>query len=107
MVSPLFSWLVTHAALEYYWSQFHSLNLLNLRQFQNNMHRKEKGNISRFPITNEIVLLREPKVPRGEWKIGKIVNVYMKQATATVFVSRPQSSIVVWSIKLLHPLEIN
>lgn len=111
-------WRKVHATMEHYWSQFHSY-LLNLRQFHTTVHKKQQGNVNRLPVVGEVVLIKDPSKPKGEWNIGKIVKVDKNQATAAILLlnksgaylnvpaSTGQRHIVQRSIRLLCPLELN
>lgn len=116
-------WKRVNNVIEFYWSQFRSLYLLNLRQFHTNFHRKQKGSVDRLPVLNEVVLLHEPTAPRGVWQLGKIVRLDKNQATASIELPRkvpieqylntprrlpmPPRTVIERSIRLLHPLELS
>lgn len=57
----LTGWEKVNQAIEYFWSKFRSLYLVNLRQFQNRFHKPQKGSVKRPPTLNEIVLIHDRK----------------------------------------------
>lgn len=90
---------------EFFWTQFRSLYLLNLRQFQNRFYKQDKGSVRRPLTLNEIVLIHDASTPRGNWRRGKITKIDNRQALATVLL--PNRTFVERSIRHLYPLELN
>ena len=71
-------------------------------------HRKEKNQINAAPHIGQVVIIKDEKVPRRYWKLGKIDRLFYSNdgeiCTAEIYLSGNRH--IQRSIKLLYPLEL-
>ena len=82
--------------------------LLSLREKSSMYHRKEKNQINAAPHIGQVVIIKDKKVPRRYWKLGKIDRLFYSNdgeiRTAEFYLSGNRH--IQRSIKLLYPLEL-
>ncbi|VDK27697.1 unnamed protein product [Gongylonema pulchrum] len=91
-----------------FWQLWQSGYLPLLRKRTQRHHRRPRSSVKRTPIINEVVLVEEENQPRGVWKIGKIVKLYLGHGNVirTALVRMPSGHILTRPINYLPPLEI-
>ncbi|XP_065891658.1 uncharacterized protein [Dysidea avara] len=77
-------------------------------EYSSMYHRKEKNQINAAPHIGQVVIIKDEKVPRRYWKLGKIDRLFYSNdgeiRTAEIHLSG--NRIIQRSIKLLYPLEL-
>uniref|UniRef100_A0AC35GUS5 Integrase catalytic domain-containing protein n=1 Tax=Panagrolaimus sp. PS1159 TaxID=55785 RepID=A0AC35GUS5_9BILA len=61
--------------LNKFWNLWNKDYLNFLRERNENGHKSRRGSIKRQPQINEMVLVFEPDIPRGLWKVAKIIEL--------------------------------
>ncbi|VDM34652.1 unnamed protein product, partial [Toxocara canis] len=67
--------LKTIRTLDRFWSIWQSEYLLSLRETQKIIHPTSRLSEQRSPKLGEIVIIQEDDVPRGLWKMGKVIEI--------------------------------
>ena len=70
---------------------------------------KKRGAVEREPSTGDIVLVKEEKMPRGTWKIGKINKIHWSNDNnvRSATVELPSAKTLRRPLNLLYPMELN
>ena len=101
-------WEATSRCLNKFWTYWSEAYLTSLRERTQKWHNQKKGITDRFPEVGEIVLIKEDDVPRGVWKLGKVLKITESRdgfiRSATVRLSNGSE----WKrpICYLYPLEV-
>jgi hypothetical protein len=61
--------------LQKLWSYWYEEYLLSLRERGKLFHRPARSNAKTHPFVNQIVLLSESDVPRGRWKLARVIHL--------------------------------
>lgn len=61
--------------MDRFWELWNREYLTSLRERQRLAHPNSRSAITEQPKLGEIVLLKDEDLPRGSWKIGKILEV--------------------------------
>ncbi|MEM7375552.1 MAG: DUF1759 domain-containing protein [Bacteroidota bacterium] len=69
-------WKSRCVAIERLWKYWYEEYLLSLRERQVSLHRSRKGEISEIPTVNQVVLIHDPDVPRGQWRLARCTAVF-------------------------------
>ncbi|VDN49906.1 unnamed protein product [Gongylonema pulchrum] len=67
-------WKATLKVLNSFWETWRRDYLTSLRERTQVEHRNPRGAVNYSPRLNEVVLIDEKEIPRGVWKMGRIVN---------------------------------
>ena len=82
--------------------------LLSLREKSSLYHRKEKNQTSSIPQVGQVVIIKDERIPRRMWKLGRIERLIIsndgKVRTADIYL--PGDRHVQHSINMLYPLEL-
>uniref|UniRef100_A0A914DTY8 Integrase catalytic domain-containing protein n=1 Tax=Acrobeloides nanus TaxID=290746 RepID=A0A914DTY8_9BILA len=101
-------WQKSSEYLKKFWDTFHHLYLKNLREHHILLHKQPYLTTSREPHLNEIVIVEEDNIPRGTWKIARIVELHRNSDNAVyaakIFTSDRRN--LKRSIGQLIPLEV-
>ncbi|MEM7375619.1 MAG: hypothetical protein AAF587_43910, partial [Bacteroidota bacterium] len=57
------------------WSVWHEQYLLSLRERANIFHKPRRNRIDRAPTVGEVVIVKDEGVPRGAWKLARILKL--------------------------------
>ena len=69
------TWKHREKTLTKLWATWYDEYLLSLRERQNIFHRGGRTRIDRIPNEGEVILLREEGIPRGSWKLARVVKL--------------------------------
>ena len=61
--------------LQGFWESWISEYLPTLRERHSLQMKAVKGEVVRSPVVGEVVIVKEDNMPRGSWKLGRIVNL--------------------------------
>ena len=92
-----------------FWTFWSEAYLTSLRERTQRWHQQRKGVTDRFPEVGEVVLIKEENVPRGVWKLGKVLNISQSRdgfiRSATIRLSNGSE----WKrpVSYLYPLEVS
>ena len=103
-------WKKGQAHLNRFWNIWQSEYLQFLRERHTINMKPIKGEVTRMPTLNEIVIVKEDGISRGKWKMAKIVNLIESECDGVIRavellllnkrkVRRP--------LRLVYPLEAN
>lgn len=96
-------WATLIRILEGYWDAFKNLYLASLRERHTTHHPEKKGTSKFLPHIGDVVLIKDPGLPRAYWKMGRIEKLDHRQAVAHV---RQNKHLLLRSIRHLYPLEV-
>ena len=69
------NWKKGQMKLQCFWEMWTTDYLQTLRERHTLQMKAVKGECSRSPEVGEVVLVKEDKMPRGTWKLAKVVNL--------------------------------
>ncbi|MCP9261213.1 Integrase core domain containing protein [Dirofilaria immitis] len=106
---PLTYWSNTLKALDTFWEIWEREYLTSLRERTQREHNSPKGAEVRRPYENEIVLVNEPEIPRGMWKLARIKEIKKGSdgEARNAIIEMPHGKLLNRPINVLYPLEIN
>jgi hypothetical protein len=102
-------WKQRSKHLQKVWSRWYNEYLLSLRERSNASHRNRRGCISRSPREGEVVLLRDDDVPRGSWKLARVVRLVVSpdDQVRAVELLLPSGYKIRRAVNFVYPLEID
>ncbi|MCP9263120.1 Integrase core domain containing protein [Dirofilaria immitis] len=102
-------WSNTLKALDTFWEIWKREYLTSLRELTQREHNSPKGAEVRRPYENEIVLVNEPEIPRGMWKLARIKEIKKGSdgEARNAIIEMPHGKLLNRPINVLYPLEIN
>ncbi|VIO99988.1 Uncharacterized protein BM_BM17124 [Brugia malayi] len=102
-------WTTTLTTLDVFWKLWKEEYLTSLRERTQRELKSPRIVEKRVPHENEIVLLNEPEIPRGVWKLARIIKINRgwdgKIRSATI--QLPNGKQIDRSINMLYPMEID
>ncbi|VDN85786.1 unnamed protein product [Brugia pahangi] len=102
-------WTSTLTTLDVFWKLWKEEYLTSLRERTQRELKSPRIVEKRVPHENEIVLLNEPEIPRGVWKLARIIKINRgwdgKIRSATI--QLPNGKQIDRSINILYPMEID
>uniref|UniRef100_A0AAF5PKS8 DUF5641 domain-containing protein n=1 Tax=Wuchereria bancrofti TaxID=6293 RepID=A0AAF5PKS8_WUCBA len=102
-------WTSTLTTLDVFWKLWKEEYLTSLRERTQRELKSPRIVEKRVPHENEIVLLNEPEIPRGVWKLARIIKINRgwdgKIRSATI--QLPNGKQIDRSINMLYPMEID
>lgn len=92
-----------------FWETWRNEYLISLRKLTQTEHNSPRNAEKRIPIEGEIVLLNEPEIPRGLWKlpIMKEIRKGRDNNVRSTIIEIPNKRILNRPINLLYPLGIS
>ena len=101
-------WKYKQQKLKLVWRQFYDDYLTSLREKQRLQHRNPRSTAKTKPKVGEVVLVKDEDVPRGHWKLGKIVRLIESRdgSVRAAQLLLPNRSVINRSVSHLFPLEI-
>lgn len=102
-------WSNTLKTLDTFWEIWKREYLTSLRERIQREHNSPKGAEVRRPYENEIVLVNEPEIPRGMWKLARIKEIKRGRngEARNAIIEMPHGKLLSRPINVLYPLEIN
>ena len=108
MTTLLNIWKKGQKQLNSFWDMWRGEYLASLRE-ASPYHKTVRNQIQVEPRVGEVVLMKEDKIPRGMWKLGKIERLNKGKdgniRSATIYLSNGRS--VQRAINQLYPMEIS
>uniref|UniRef100_A0A8R1XYB1 Integrase catalytic domain-containing protein n=1 Tax=Onchocerca volvulus TaxID=6282 RepID=A0A8R1XYB1_ONCVO len=102
-------WLNTLKVLDIFWETWKNEYLTSLRERTQRQHISPRNVETRIPREKEIVLVNEPDIPRGMWKLARIKEI--KKGTdgevRNAIIEMPHGRFLVRPINSLCPLEVD
>uniref|UniRef100_A0AC35ET50 Integrase catalytic domain-containing protein n=1 Tax=Panagrolaimus sp. PS1159 TaxID=55785 RepID=A0AC35ET50_9BILA len=97
----------TTTCIDRTWKRWNKEYLTKLRETSQNLH-KQKG-LDLIPEVGEVVLIDDDEVPRGSWRLGKVVQVNESRdgKVRAVVVQTSNGNLLNRSPAHLYPLEAN
>ena len=93
--------------LKHFWERWTTEYLTSLREFQKHHQNRNRSNI---PGVNEIVIIKEDKLPRQQWRLGRIVKLIESRdgnvRAAEVLVGKT-GKYIERTVNRLYPLEFS
>ena len=105
----LAKWLQTTKKFDHFWKIWIEEYLTSLRERYRDTHHSPRSQSYSTPKVGEVVILKEDHIPRGHWKMAKIVEVKdskdheIRSATFEL----PNKKRLIRSVNYLYPLEIS
>ena len=101
-------WKASQQYLDTFWDLFYVHYLVGLHDRHVHTHKRPKSVASSKPEVGSVVLLQDKNVPRGHWKLGRIVAVNHRSdgEITSADVQLANRKVLCRPINLLHPLEI-
>lgn len=102
-------WSNTLKTLDTFWEIWKREYLTGLRELTQREHNSPKGAEVRRPYENEIVLVNEPEIPRGMWKLARIKEIKRGSdgEARNAIIEMPHGKLLSRPINVLYSLEIN
>lgn len=102
-------WSNTLKTLDTFWEIWKREYLTSLRERIQREHNSPKGAEVRRPYENEIVLVNEPEIPRGMWKLARIKEIKRGRngEARNAIIEMPHGKLLSRPINVLYSLEIN
>lgn len=103
------SWQHSQVILSKVWKMFQTSYLTSLQDRFQTEHKQNRSLTQREPEINEIVLVKEPELPRCKWRLAKIEQLHSephRHATITLGEKNGRRTVTTRPINLLCPLEI-
>ena len=94
--------------LNKYWDSWLHEYLPSLRERYNILMKNIKGEVDRSPSIGEVVIIKEDGLPRGRWKVGKIIKLVKSEIDGlerAAKIQYPSGRISCRPVRLLFPLE--
>ena len=101
-------WKSRQKELNAFWKLWSEDYLLSLRERAQINHKTPKIHSKNLPKIDEIVLVKEEGIPRGNWKLARIVEVCKNKnnIVRSVKLLLPSHNIIRRPVSLIYPLEI-
>ena len=102
-------WSKLQTNLDKFWKFFSQEYIPSLREIQKLKHADPRLKTARAPILNELVIVKDPLIPRGQWKIGRVLEL-LKGSDGKVRVVKlqlPNKREINRPVNLLYPLELS
>uniref|UniRef100_A0A1I7V6C0 Integrase catalytic domain-containing protein n=1 Tax=Loa loa TaxID=7209 RepID=A0A1I7V6C0_LOALO len=101
-------WTNSLKTLDGFWKLWRDEYLTSLRERMRTEVFANKMVVLRTTRENEIVLLSEPEVPRGTWKLAKIIKLHSDRRgiTRSATIQMPNDRQLYRAISMLYPMEI-
>ncbi|KAK0420526.1 hypothetical protein QR680_014739 [Steinernema hermaphroditum] len=102
-------WEKTSTLQQKFWDLWHMEYLHSLQERAQRFHKGPRSQVHAVPEVGEIVILEEENIPRGSWKLAKVVEVcrspdnYIRSAK----VQLPNRHILRRPVNRLYPMEVN
>ena len=102
-------WNRTQESLSRFWEFWQRDYLNTLRERYQRTHKGVHGQTRRKPQLGEVVLLGDPNLPRGLWKLGRIVRIFPSsdEEIRTVQIVTTGGRRIIRPVSLLYPLEVS
>ncbi len=102
------TWKRGQKHLDHFWKVWQSEYLLSLRERGQNWAKHPKIRVTIPPKEGQTVLIKEPFLPRGSWKFGRIETLCPSTdgIVRSARIRLPNRKLIVRPIKILHPTEI-
>ena len=101
-------WKKGQERLDSFWDIWRNEYLLSLREKSSLYHRSEKNQIASVPQVGQVVIIKDEKMPRRMWKLGRIERLITGTdgniCTADIYL--PGNRHMQCSINMLYPLEL-
>ncbi|VDK40481.1 unnamed protein product [Cylicostephanus goldi] len=98
-------WQFMNITLERFWKRWKSEYLTSLREQFRDRHPHPRLSTNAQPKKNDVVLIQEKSLERGQWKIGQIISS-SDQYQRSAKIRLPSRHIITRPINLLHKLEV-
>ena len=93
--------------MKHFWERWTTEYLTSLREFQKHHQNRNRSNI---PGLNDIVIIKEDKLPRQQWRLGRIVKLIESRdgnvRAAEVLVDKT-GKYIERTVNRLYPLEFS
>lgn len=101
-------WSNTLKALDAFWEIWKEEYLNTLKERAQREHSSPRDVVKRTPHEGEIVLLNEPEIPRGMWKLARIREIKTGKdgEVRSVSIELPKGKILNRPVNMLYPLEV-
>ena len=89
----------------HFWKRWKSEYLTSLREYQKS---KQPHKLIRIPKVNDIVIMKDDKLPRQQWRLGRITDLIIgrdKKICAVKLLVSKTGTIILRPIILIYPLE--
>ncbi|VDM94746.1 unnamed protein product, partial [Onchocerca ochengi] len=102
-------WLNTLKVLDIFWETWKNEYLTSLRERTQRQHISLRNVETRIPREKEIVLVNEPDIPRGMWKLARIKEIKKGKdgEVRNAIIEMPHGRFLVRPINSLCPLEVD
>ena len=108
--SLLETWRKGQVLLNRFWQSWSSEYFQELRERNKLKMKQVKGEIERYPKPEEVVLVREPNISRGNWKMAKVIKVICSEidkVPRAVKLLLSSRRVIKRPLKDVYPLEVN
>ncbi len=101
-------WIHSLRQLDQFWQCWRDHYLLSLRERKQVDLKQNRSRVAIQPSVGDVVLIQEPNLPRGHWRIGKIQETLQSRdgEIRSAKVLLPNGKLFTRAVKLLYPLEI-
>ena len=102
------SWKKGQKHLNSFWNKWNAEYLDMLRERKSIKLKPIKGEVRRKPKVGEIVIIKDEKIPRGNWKVAKVKNLIESEVDLVhraATLEMPNGRILKRPFKYLYPLE--
>ncbi len=101
-------WSKSQICLDRFWEFFHLEYLQSLRESHKLKHKDPRSTEKREPEVGEIILISEPYLSRGSWKLAKVISLHksMDGFIRSVTLKLPNKREIIRPVNLLHSLEL-
>ncbi|KHN85730.1 hypothetical protein Tcan_00522, partial [Toxocara canis] len=101
-------WRKNMRNIDKFWKIWSEEYLLSLREKQTIFHRHPRVIAKEIPKVGQIVLVHDENLPRGSWKLGKIIHLHIStdKEVRSAVIQMPNGNHLNRPINLLYPLEI-
>ena len=99
-------WKRGQRSLTQFWEMWRNNYLLALRERTQLFHKRSKGTVKQIPKLGDVVLLKD-KLPRGQWRIGRIDKLIegKDQLIRAAKVRLSSRKILTRALNMLYPIE--
>ena len=104
------TWRKGQVLLNRFWQSWSSEYFQELRERNKLKMKQVKGEIERYPKPDEVVLIREPNISRGNWKMAKVIKVICSEidkVPRAVKLLLSSRRVIKRPLKDVYPLEVN
>ena len=100
------NWRRSNAILDQFWEMFRSTYLHDLRN-RKNMHKLPRVQAKVYPMIGHVCLVEEKLIPRGRWKVAKIIELHKSTdgQIRHVTLVTPDKQKISRPISKIYPLE--